>query len=304
MDNNPEKLTHKRHRFQAVISGFGRMTSYKGIVLETLTLKDVRLAGQEAIVLPSIGLTKGKLWQKCRVGDEVEFNARLAIKVQKAEGSNDYRLDRPTSLTRTREPDNAIKGLLFTNTTEAMRLSHRLNGEGFHFGLLLPYATHTVASLSLLEALEEDELILLRCCALLVVMAEGMEDERSYPLLIEGFEHLLKGFSVLGVLALFDRQDEGDDEELTENPERMNNWLRDLKSDTLFENLPSYSAFFEYAFKQLIELRAVLGRVYPTQVIAVEADQLAEHVDWVREQWGEFRPFPRKRLRAASETKG
>ena len=301
MENKLESLIDKRSRFLAIVSGFGKVPSYKGQWLETITLKDIRLDGQDEVVLPEITLTKGRLFEPLRVGDEISFNARLALSMKKATGEHRYRMERPTSLSQKKVSDEAIKALLFTNEEQALILSHRLNGEGFHFGMVLHYAPQTVASLSLLEPLEDDDMILIRCCALLVMIAEGMKDERSYPFLLDGFQRLLKGSSNLGELTLFDEvepQEKSADEEQEEpkeNREQMANWLNTLKSEKLFDSLESYSAFFAFAFKQLTSLKVTIGRKHPPAPFRVDVEQLAEHVTWVQEQWGEATLFPSKR---------
>lgn len=299
MSNNIESLVGKRHRFQALVVSFATKPGYKGQPIEILTLKDVRLEGEEAILLPEIEFNKGAIFKDVQIEDGLTFNARLVMTTRRSTGDHDYRLERPNNLTRQGLSEKAIKALLFTTTDEALRASQRLNGMGFHAGMVIPYETHTVVALSLMEALTDDDQILLRCCALLVVIAEGMNDERSLPFVLTEFERLLDGSSVLGPLTLYQVDDAG---ELTVAEEERERWLSGMRRPILLDNLPSFTNFFEIALKEPSVLKVALGRVEPARVIQVEVEQVAEHVKWVREQWGDMRLFPTRRMLSTQET--
>ena len=103
-----KKLNGERLRFSAKVARFGERTNYKGLPLETILLRDVRLIGTDAVLTDHLWFTKGKAWQTCKVGSYVEFDARVTTYEKGYKGrradvldspvTTDYKLERPTKV--------------------------------------------------------------------------------------------------------------------------------------------------------------------------------------------------------------
>jgi hypothetical protein len=103
-----KNLSGQRMRFCATVERLGHKNGYKGPV-PTILLKDVRRVDTGEVVTDHLWFTVGKTLSVLSPGDEVEFDARVASYEKGYKGyredvycpvSKDYKLERPTKLTR------------------------------------------------------------------------------------------------------------------------------------------------------------------------------------------------------------
>lgn len=108
MRKNLKKLNGNRMRFTAIVDRFGEKSAYRGLPKPTVMLKAVCVLSSGKQVTDHLWFDKGKSWEACKIGDHVEFDARVSEYEKGYKGhrddvfdapiSIDYRLSRPTKL--------------------------------------------------------------------------------------------------------------------------------------------------------------------------------------------------------------
>ncbi|CAH0530728.1 hypothetical protein CTH30272_03070 [Allocatenococcus thiocycli] len=98
----------QRMRFVARVGRFGEKSAFRGGPIPTILLNDVRIAETGKQVTDHLWFTKGKSWDLCKVGLEVEFDARVTTYEKGYKGYRDdvydapitidYKLERPTKI--------------------------------------------------------------------------------------------------------------------------------------------------------------------------------------------------------------
>ena len=104
-----KKYNGDRLRFSAIIERFGEKPAYRGFPIPTLLLKNVTLLDTNKVVTDHLWFTKGKSWENFKVGDTIEFDARVTTYEKGYKGYRDdvfdspieidYKLERPTKIT-------------------------------------------------------------------------------------------------------------------------------------------------------------------------------------------------------------
>lgn len=103
-----KKYNGKRLRFSATIERFGEKPAYRGFPIQTLLLKNVTLIDNKQMVTDHLWFTKGKSWDESKIGDTIEFDARVTTYEKGYKGYRDdiydspieidYKLERPTKI--------------------------------------------------------------------------------------------------------------------------------------------------------------------------------------------------------------
>ena len=100
-------LLGQRLRFNAEVKQFGKKTAYKGTVLVTLLLINLKLEDSDEVLSDHLWMTAGKWSSTVSIGDTIAFNARVDSYTKGYKGYKndidspiriDYRLVRPTKV--------------------------------------------------------------------------------------------------------------------------------------------------------------------------------------------------------------
>lgn len=103
-----KKLNGKRLSFTATVERFGEKPAYRGWLIPTVLLTNVKIKGTEKVITDHLWFTKGKSWDGCVTGCTVEFDARVTTYEKGYKGFRDdvydsfveldYKLERPTKV--------------------------------------------------------------------------------------------------------------------------------------------------------------------------------------------------------------
>ena len=102
-----KELQGIRDRFSGVVERFGEKPSFRGYPKKTVLLKDITHLQSKKQVTDHLWFTIGKRLEELKVGDLVEFDARVTTYEKGYKGYRDdvfcpieidYRLERPTKV--------------------------------------------------------------------------------------------------------------------------------------------------------------------------------------------------------------
>jgi hypothetical protein len=103
------KREGERFRVRCQIDRFGTKRAFKGAPVPTVLLKNLHDAITGDLLTDHLWFTAGKWCQGLRIGDTIEFDARVGAYLKGYQGrredvfsdiSEDYRLERPTRVVR------------------------------------------------------------------------------------------------------------------------------------------------------------------------------------------------------------
>lgn len=109
MRKSLKKREGERFRVRCQVERYGSKRGFKGNSIETILLKDLRDAATGGVLDDHLWFTCGKWCQNIRMGDIIEFDARVGSYIKGYQGrrddvynpvSEDYRLERPTRVVK------------------------------------------------------------------------------------------------------------------------------------------------------------------------------------------------------------